>query len=118
MTQAQAQARQRVLRDRVNAERLALQKREQIIQEAAQVSAGQIERTLINIIRQVAESHSMNLVLHRSQVALNVQEFDITEDVVKQLNRVLPTVMIPPGDVDPATLPKDWGSPAAQAAAK
>lgn len=117
MTQAQAQARQRVLRDRVNSERVALQKREQIIQEAAQVSAGQIERTLINIIRQVAEAHGMNLVLHRSQVALNVQEFDITDDVTKQLNRVLPTVMIPPPDVDPATLPKDWGTTPASAAA-
>ena len=52
----------------------------------------------------------MNLVLHRSQVALNVQEFDITDAVAAQLNRALPTVQIPPADVDPATLPKDWGS--------
>ncbi len=118
MSQAQAQARERVLRDRVNTERRQLQDKERIIQEAAQVSAGQIERTLINIIRQVAEAHGMNLVLHRSQVALNVQEFDITDDVAKQLNRVLPTVMIPPADVDPATLPKDWGQvPVSQAAA-
>ena len=60
----------------------------------------------------------MNLVLHRSQVALNIQEFDITDAVVAQLNRVLPTVQIPPADKDPATLPKDWGSPAATASAR
>jgi Skp family chaperone for outer membrane proteins len=111
LTQAAAQARERTLRERVNNERRVLQDRERIIQEAAQVSAGQIERTLVGIIRQVADSHGMNIVLHRSQVALNVQEFDITEDVVKQLNKVLPTVQIVPADVDPATLPKDWGTP-------
>ncbi len=111
MTQAAAQAKERSLRDRVNAERRALQDKERIIQEAAQVSAGQIERTLVGIIRQVADSHGMNIVLHRSQVALNVQEFDITDDVVKQLNKVLPTVPIVPPDVDAATLPKDWGTP-------
>ena len=72
-----------------------LQERIRIIQEAAQVALGQIERTLIGIIRQVAESRGMNLVLHRSQVALNVQEYDITEAVVAQLNRALPTVADP-----------------------
>jgi hypothetical protein len=80
------------------------------------VALGQIERTLIGIIRQVSESRGMNLVLHRSQVALNVQEYDITEAVTEQLNRALPTVQIPPDNVDPATLPKDWGSNSALAA--
>jgi Skp family chaperone for outer membrane proteins len=115
LSRDQVLARERALRDRVNADRHALQERQRIIQEAAQVALGQIERTLIGIIRQVAESRGMNLVLHRSQVALNVQEFDITEAVGDQLNRALPTVQIPPADVDPATLPKTWGSPAAAA---
>jgi autotransporter-associated beta strand protein len=103
-------SRERALQDRVTADRHNLQEHQRIIQEAAQVALGQIERTLIGIIRQVAESRGMNLVLHRSQVALNVQEFDITDAVAAQLNRALPTVQIPPADVDPATLPKDWGS--------
>ncbi len=30
----------------------------------------------------------MNLVLHRAQVALNMNEFDITDEVTKQLNQV------------------------------
>jgi Skp family chaperone for outer membrane proteins len=105
--------RERALQERVNADRHSLQEHQRIIQEAAQVALGQIERTLIGIIRQVSESRGMNLVLHRSQVALNVQEFDITDAVAAQLNRALPTVQIPPADADPATLPKDWGSPAA-----
>jgi len=115
LTPEQGRAKERALRERVNADRSALQARNRIIQEAGQVALGQIERTLIAIIRQVADSRGMNLVLHRSQVALNVQEFDITDAVVAQLNRTLPTVQIPPEDVDPATLPRDWGTPVGQA---
>jgi len=116
LTPEQGRAKERALRDRVNADRSALQARNRIIQEAGQVALGQIERTLIAIIRQVADSRGMNLVLHRSQVALNVQEFDITDAVVLQLNRTLPTVQIPPESVDPATLPRDWGTPVGQPA--
>jgi hypothetical protein len=48
----------------------------------------------------------MNLVLHRSQVALNVNEFDITDEVLAQLNRVLPTVKVPAdGEEPPLTAP-------------
>jgi Skp family chaperone for outer membrane proteins len=116
LTREQGLARERALRDRVTTDRHQLQEENRIIQEAAQVALGQIERTLIGIIRQVAEARGMNLVLHRSQVALNIQEFDITEAVTDQLNRALPTVQIPPDNVDPATLPKDWGNPSAVAA--
>jgi Skp family chaperone for outer membrane proteins len=115
LSREQGVARQRALYERVSADRHALQEKNRIIQEAAQVALGQIERTLIGIIRQVSESRGMNLVLHRSQVALNIQEYDITEAVTEQLNRALPTVQIPPDGVDPATLPKDWGSPSAVA---
>ncbi len=115
LTQPQIQQKVRALQARASADRHELQERQRIIQEAAQVALGQIERTLIGIIRQVAESRGMNLVLHRSQVALNVQEFDITDAVAAQLNRALPTVQIPPANVDPSTLPKDWGSPSAVA---
>ena len=55
------------------------------------------------MIRQVAESHGINLVLHRAQVALNVNEFDITDQVTEQLNRLLPAVTIPPEGVSPNT---------------
>jgi Skp family chaperone for outer membrane proteins len=113
LTRDQVLVRERALQDRVRTDRRSLQERQRIIQEAAQVALGQIERTLIQIIRQVAESRGMNLVLHRSQVALNVQEFDITDAVVTQLNKALPTVQIPPDNVDPTTLPKDWGTPVA-----
>jgi Skp family chaperone for outer membrane proteins len=115
LTPEQGRSRENALRARVNADRKQLQDRNRIISEAGQVALNQIESTLVAVIRQVAESRGMNVVLHRSQVALNMPEFDITDQVVAQLNKLMPTVQIPAENVDPATLPKDWGSPAAAA---
>jgi Skp family chaperone for outer membrane proteins len=100
----QIRARERELQDRITNAQKSFRDRNTLIQQAAQYSLGQIERTLIVVIRQVAESRGMNLVLHRSQVALNVNDFDITQAVADELNKVLPSVLIP---ADGITL-ADW----------
>jgi Skp family chaperone for outer membrane proteins len=117
LTPDQGRARERALRERVTKDRAALQDRNRVIQEAGQVALGQIERTLSIIVQRVAESHGINMVLHHSNVVLNVPAFDITPEVVAQLNKLLPTVQIPPDGVDPATLPATWGTPPAAPAA-
>ncbi len=43
----------------------------------------------------------MNLVLHRAQVALNVNELDITEQVTQQMNKIMPSITIAPDGVSP-----------------
>src|SRR5208282_4912427 len=85
--------------------------RNQAIQNSGQAALAQIESELIAIIRQEAEARGMNLVLHREQVALNVDAFDITGDVVAQLNKLLPSVTVPPSVVTPgmAVNPPDDG---------
>ncbi len=95
----QIRTRERELQERITNSQRQFRDRNRFIQEAAQVGLAQIERMLIAIIRQVAESRGMNLVLHRAQVALNVNEFDITEPVVEQINKVLPSVILPPDGV-------------------
>ena len=102
MTPDQIRAKEKELQDRVTNAQRGFRDRNRFMQEAAQVGLAQIERTLIAVIRQVAESRGMNLVMHRSQVALNVNEFDITEPVVAQLNKVLPTVELPADGVSAA----------------
>jgi Skp family chaperone for outer membrane proteins len=97
----QVRNREKELQDRITTAQRTFRDRNRIIQEAAQVALGQIERTLIGVIRQVAESRGMNLVLHRAQVALNVNEFDITDQVVSQMNKILPSVTIPADGVSP-----------------
>lgn len=106
MSSDQIQSRARQLQSRVLKAQKDFRNRSRIIQEAAQVSFGQIERELIQIIQKVAASHNMNLVLHREQVALSVNELDITNDVVKELNKNLPSVFVPAENVDPEELAK------------
>ncbi len=97
----QIRAREKELQDRITSAQRTFRDRNRIIQEAGQYGLAQIERMLVSVIRQVSESHGMNIVLHRAQVALNVNEFDITEQVVTQLNKTLPTVALPADGVSP-----------------
>jgi Skp family chaperone for outer membrane proteins len=117
----QIRTRERELQERITNAQRTFRERNRIIQEAAQYALQQIERTLVGVIRQVAEARGMNLVLHRSQVALNVNQFDITGQVAEQLNKVLVSVVIPPDGVSPATLaktkPSDKATPASASAA-
>ena len=101
MSPDQVRQKERELQERITNAQNSFRDRNRIIQETAQYCLGQIERTLIGVIRQVAESRGMNLVLHRAQVALNINEFDITEQVTAQMNKVMPSVTIPPEGVSP-----------------
>jgi Skp family chaperone for outer membrane proteins len=107
----QVRTKERDLQERITNAQKSFRDRNRIIQETAQYSLSQIERTLIGVIRQVAESRGMNLVLHRAQVALNINEFDITDQVTQQMNKVMPSVTIPPDGVSP--LAQAQASPAA-----
>ncbi|WP_408904567.1 OmpH family outer membrane protein [Nguyenibacter sp. L1] len=107
----QIQQRERRLQQRVISAQRDFRNRNRIIQEAAQVSLNQIERELVQIIRQVAASRGMNLVLHREQVALSQDGLDITSQVADQLNKVLPSVFIPAANVDPEQLAKSGTMP-------
>ncbi|HEY0204250.1 MAG TPA: OmpH family outer membrane protein [Acetobacteraceae bacterium] len=111
MTPDQIRAKEKELQDRVTNAQRSFRDRNRFMQEAAQVGLSQIERTLIGVIRQVAESRGMNLVLHRAQVALNVNEFDITEPVVEQMNKVMSTVQLPPEGVSAALAAGPAGKP-------
>ncbi|ACI50160.1 outer membrane chaperone Skp (OmpH) [Gluconacetobacter diazotrophicus PA1 5] len=111
MASDQIQLRERRLQERVIAAQRDFRNRNRIIQEAAQVSLNQIERELVQILRQVAGSRGMNLVLHREQVALSQDGLDITQQVADQLNKVLPTVFIPAANVDPEELAKSGTMP-------
>jgi len=98
----QIRTKERELQERITNAQRVFRDRNRIIQEAGQVGLAQIERMLIAVIRQVAESRGMNLVLHRAQVALNINEFDVTEQVVEQMNKVLASVTLPPEGVSAA----------------
>jgi Skp family chaperone for outer membrane proteins len=105
LSAAQIRTRERELQERITAAQRSFRDRNRIIQEAAQYAINQVQAALIAVIRQVADSRGMNLVLHRSQVALNINEFDISDKVAEELNRILPKVEVPPDGVSPAVPP-------------
>lgn len=85
----------------VAAAQTKFQQKNQAIQNSGQAALSQIEAELIGIIRQEAQAHGMNLILHREQVVLNVAQFDLTDETVTELNKLLPSVKVPPSVVTP-----------------
>ncbi len=104
LTPAQIRAREKALQDRIATSRREFAERNRIIQEQGQFALAQIQRTLQAVVQKVAASRGMNLVLQRQAVAVNVPEFDLTEEVLEVLNKALPSVVIPPAGVAPLTV--------------
>jgi len=116
MTADQIRAKERELQDRIAESRRKFAERNRIIQEAGQYALAQIERTLRDVVQQVAVARGMNLVLHGAQSALYLPDFDITTQVVAELNKILPSVTIPPEGVSVLDLKPQAAAPAKPAA--
>lgn len=96
MPQAEFEKKVQDWQNQVAAAQTKFQEENQSIQNAGQAALSKIEAELIGIIRQEAQAHGMNLILHREQVVLNVAAFDLTDETVKELNKLLPHVTVPP----------------------
>jgi Skp family chaperone for outer membrane proteins len=98
--------RERVLQDRISDAQRIFRDRQRAIEAATQVGLQQIEQALGAVIRQVASSRGVNLVLPRPLVIYNEPGFDITDEVSAQMNRVLRTVNLPAeGEMPPQQAP-------------
>jgi hypothetical protein len=67
--------------------------------------------------QQVALSRGINLVLNRAQILGTTADFDLTPAVAEVLNKVLPSVVIPPDGVSPLAMASAGGAPEAPAPA-
>lgn len=114
----QIRARERDYQERVNASRRTFAERNQIIQEAGQYVMAQFDRTLEQVSQVVANSRGVNIVLNRPQILGTTADFDLTPQVAEVLNKVMPTVVIPPDGVSPAIFAPVAGAPPAAAGAK
>ena len=88
--------RERELQDRITDSQRIFRNRSQGIEQSAQAALVEIEQGLGTVIRQVAQSRSVNLVLPRPLIIMNEPPFDLTEEIAQQFNRILPRVTIPP----------------------
>ncbi len=102
LTPEQIRAREKEYADRVNDSRRKFSERARIIQEAGQYGMAQIERVIEQVTQQVAASRGVNLVLNRGQVLGTTADFDLTPQVADVVNKILPTVVIPPDGVSPS----------------
>ena len=98
----QLRARERTLQDQITDGQRIFRDRARDLEQLAQQALREIEQALAIVIRQVAASRGVNLVLPRPLVIFNEPPFDMTEEVAVQLNRMITTVNLPP---DPSAAP-------------
>ncbi len=117
LTPEQLRTRERELQDRITDSQRVLRERARDIEQLAQGALREIEQALGIVIRQVASSRSVNIVLPRPLVIFNEPPFDLTEEVAAQLNRMIPNVTLPPeeGEAAPAAPRPAQARPAAPA---
>lgn len=92
----QLRQRERDLQDRITDSQRIFRERSRAIEQVAQAALVEIEQGLGVVIRQVAASRNVNMVLPRPLVIFNDAPFDLTEEVAQQFNRMLRAVSIPP----------------------
>lgn len=96
MPPEQLRQRERDLQDRITESQRIFRERSRAIEQVAQGALVEIEQALGTVIRQVAASRSVNMVLPRPLVIFNDPPFDLTAEVSQQFNRALRSVSIPP----------------------
>lgn len=101
----QLRQRERDLQDRITDSQRIFRERSRAIEQVAQGALVEIEQGLGVVIRQVAASRSVNVVLPRPLVIFNDTPFDLTEEVAQQFNRMLRNVSIPPESAVPPAAP-------------
>ena len=110
----QLRTRERVLQDQITDGQRIFRDRARDLEQLAQQALREIEQALAIVIRQVAASRNMNLVLPRPLIIYNEPAFDMTEEVAVQLNRMISAVNLPP---DPSSAPPARPAPAPAPAA-
>ena len=118
LTPEQIRTREKELQDRITDSRRTFGERNRIIQESSQYVMAQIDRAVELVTQQVAISHGINIVLNRAQILGTTNDFDLTPQVVDDLNKVLTAVLIPPDGVSPTTLQPQAGAATPSAAAQ
>jgi Skp family chaperone for outer membrane proteins len=109
----QLRTRERTLQDQITDSQRILRDRARDLEQLAQQALREIEQALAIVIRQVAASRNINLVLPRPLIIYNDPAFDMTEEVAVQLNRMISGVNLPPDPSAPPARPAPAPAPAA-----
>ncbi|MDZ4736384.1 MAG: OmpH family outer membrane protein [Rhodospirillaceae bacterium] len=69
--------------------------RRQQLEDAFNAAMDEVRQSVIDILTEIAQARGYTLVLNKSTVLLSANEFDITNEVLTQLNQRLPSTQIP-----------------------
>lgn len=84
----------RELQERVNRTTTELRLRRRQIDEAFTEASGEINRTLLNVIEELARNQNVQLVVRREAVLYQQAIFDLTEAAGESLNQRLPSISV------------------------
>jgi outer membrane protein len=82
------------------------------LQKSGNEALGKIQQAILQIIRKVAQQRKADLVFQRGQLLYWDQSFDVTAEVLKQLDKELPTLAVsfsaaaPPPARPPSAAPR------------
>ncbi|MCO6419069.1 OmpH family outer membrane protein [Siccirubricoccus sp. KC 17139] len=113
----QLRQRERDLQDRITDSQRVFRERSRAIEQVAQQALVEIEQGLGQVIRQVAASRHVNMVLPRPLVIFNDPAFDLTEEVSTKFNQTLRSVTLPPESASGEATPQASSAPPARPAA-
>jgi Skp family chaperone for outer membrane proteins len=99
--EAFAEKRKAFEEDVVRVQRQAQQRRRQLDQVAT-IALGEVRNAMVEIVGALAEQRKFNLVLPSSAVLLFSPSIDLTDEVMMQLDKRLPTVKVPEKPPEPA----------------
>lgn len=95
MTAEQIQLKQQEINQKIQQLRQQSELRRQQLEEAFNGAMDQVRQSVIQILTEIAQARSFTLVLNKSTVLLSANEYDITAEVLTQLNSRLPSVQVP-----------------------
>lgn len=84
----------REFQERVNRTTTELRLRRRQIDEAFTEASGEINRTLLNVIEELARDQNVQLVVRREAVLYQQAVFDLTEAAGESLNQRLPSISV------------------------
>ncbi|MGE3622268.1 MAG: OmpH family outer membrane protein [Bdellovibrionales bacterium] len=98
--------REQLLRQRFLTVERHVQSRRKVLDQAFSDSMNAVRDGLLKVVNEIARQHGANIVLTKQQMVWSDPSFDLTDEVLAQLNDKLPqvTVKMPPEDKSDETL--------------
>ncbi|MEM9440605.1 MAG: OmpH family outer membrane protein [Pseudomonadota bacterium] len=94
LSQDAANAKQQEIEQEIQSLRELTEKRLQQIDQARIEALGEVERALFEVVGTIAEERGFNVVLPKSQLLFFTRQIDVTEEVIAQLDAMLPEVTV------------------------